>query len=431
MRIVAWQVLLLACLLASLVVTLPVVRAFDGSIDTNTSQSTSLNQQQLGATLTQLAPANNTQITQLISQLNSSTLSGNSNLTNSTLSNLRNLLSSEQSNNSQLASLLSQLNSSMLSGNTSQTASSFSNLKNLLGNMSSQQPNNTQLASLFSQFNSSSLSGNSNSTASAMSHLQSYLQSQNSTLFGDLVKSLQTSSNGTLAINPAQFESLLNFGANGLPSGIGGNLLQNIAGLSSLANLLSGVNPQLSQRLLNSAKDISLNSGLNMPSGSSSFGSLNGLKTPSLATPKLGASTTPFGNLETLLIPVIIIVACLVLFIMRGRLSELLRGQGMPGVVEDEIEPVPYDPTDPKKRIIYYFVNTILFMKKRGVSKAAADTHREFSAKCIPVSGSEHVSTISSLYEKAQFSGHTVTNEDANVAEKELSSLEETRVNAR
>ena len=286
-----------------------------------------------------------------------------------------------------------------------------------------QQTNNTKLQQLVSQFNSSLASGNENLTAANLAALQNYLASTNNTsLLNSIVQSLKPASNG-VTIDPTKISSLLNLGSNGLPSGLSGNASQQVGDLASLANLLKNVNPQLAQQLLNSASNISLKSGI--PSSlSGSLGSLKGLQPPSMSTPKLAGSGSPLAILEELLIPIVIVAAALTLFAFRKRFSGLIRGQKIPGAVDEKPEPLENEPSDPKKRIIYYFSRAIQFMKRRGVAKSGAETHREFSAKCEGNPGSQHVSAISNLYERAKFSGRSVSNDDANAAENELSNLE-------
>lgn len=293
----------------------------------------------------------------------------------------------------------------------------------------SQLSNNSQFEQLLSQFNSSLTSNNANLTASSLSQLQSLLSSLNSTsLFSNLIQSLQPSGNG-VTINPAELSSLLNLGR-GLPSGVNqSNAAQEITGLSSLASLVQGFNPQLAAELLHAASNLSIKFGINgasLPFNSlGSLSSLKGLKSPSIGAPNLGASSSPRIQLETLLVPIIIVAAFLTLFALRGKLAELLRGQNIPGVQEEEDRLMKYDPNDPKKRILYYFTKAVQFMKRRGITKSSSDTSREFTEKCHTSSGSEHVGNLGNLYEKAQFSGRLVTNDDADLAQKELSSLED------
>jgi len=65
-------------------------------------------------------------------------------------------------------------------------------------------------------------------------------------------------------------------------------------------------------------------------------------------------------------------------------------------------------------------------MRGRGVPKFRHETHREFSSKCSERAEGEHIETISSLYEKAVFSGREVTPSDATLAEREGESVEKT-----
>ncbi|MDG6907565.1 MAG: DUF4129 domain-containing protein [Nitrososphaerota archaeon] len=313
--------------------------------------------------------------------------------------------------------------------NPQQLQTLLSQLQQSNDTQTQQLASNPQFQQLMSQFNSSLTSGNSNLTASSLSNLQNFLSSTNSTsLLSSVLKSLQPSGSG-VTINPSTLSSLLNLGPNGLPNGItSGNAASEISGLTSLANLVKNINPQLAGQLLNAATGLSMNFGIPSKSlGLNSFGSLNslkGLQSPSLATPKLGSSSSPKVQLELLVVPIILVAACLALFFLRGTLAGLLRGQRVPGVEEEKIVLGEYDPNDPKKRILYYFAKTVQFMRGKGIAKTVSDTHREFSAKCAKAAGSEHVSTISNFYEKAQFSGRSVTNDDANHVERELSSLE-------
>lgn len=350
MRLSAGQLLLSAIFIALLLSMMPFAHAFDGSVDTNTGQTSSaVNTQQLQSLLTQL----------------------------------------NQTNASQLA-------------------------------------NNSQFQQLLSQFNSSLSSGNQNLTASDLAQLQNFLSTQNSTsTLSSLIQSLKPSGNG-VTVDPSTLSSLLNL-ANGSSTGVNsGNASQQVKDLTSLANLVKNVNPQLASQLLNSASNLSFKYGLSNPTVPlNPFSSLGSLKSPSPGSPSLGAPGLP--NLELLLVPVIIIAVCLTLFAFRGRLAGLMSGQRMPSSFEDQPEKIEYDPNDPKKRIRYYFAKTVQFMKGKGFAKSPSETHREFKTKCQTFSGSEHVSNISSLYEKARFSGSVVTKEDADSAEEALSILDGTK----
>ena len=64
-------------------------------------------------------------------------------------------------------------------------------------------------------------------------------------------------------------------------------------------------------------------------------------------------------------------------------------------------------------------------MDRRGVPKTDSETHREFTSKVARRPEEPHVKTISSLYEKAKFSGQGVGNPDADAAQSALSRIGE------
>ena len=82
-------------------------------------------------------------------------------------------------------------------------------------------------------------------------------------------------------------------------------------------------------------------------------------------------------------------------------------------------------PTDPRRRIEFYFGKAVSLMARRGVPKLESETHREFSSKCESTPERAHVSTISSLYEKAKFSGQSVGSPDADSAAAAFRSMDE------
>jgi len=81
-------------------------------------------------------------------------------------------------------------------------------------------------------------------------------------------------------------------------------------------------------------------------------------------------------------------------------------------------------PTDPRKRIEFYFGKAVRLMARRGVTKSESETHREFSSKCEGTPEREQVGTISSLYEKAKFSGQEVGGSDAYLAASSYLAME-------
>lgn len=110
------------------------------------------------------------------------------------------------------------------------------------------------------------------------------------------------------------------------------------------------------------------------------------------------------------------------LYLFRGRVIRIIGSQSLPGFTllrgardggEGDSESIP---TDPRKRIEFYFGRAVRLMSLRGVPKLASETHREFSAKCETTPERPQVRTISSLYEKAKFSGEHVESPDADSA---------------
>ena len=63
-------------------------------------------------------------------------------------------------------------------------------------------------------------------------------------------------------------------------------------------------------------------------------------------------------------------------------------------------------------------------MARRGVPKLESETHREFSSKCERAPERRQVGTISSLYEKAKFSGQEVGSADASLAASSFTAME-------
>ena len=62
----------------------------------------------------------------------------------------------------------------------------------------------------------------------------------------------------------------------------------------------------------------------------------------------------------------------------------------------------------------------VRLMGVRGVPKMESETHREFSSKCEGTPERPHVSAISSLYEKAKFSGQAIGSPEADLAASEF-----------
>ena len=74
--------------------------------------------------------------------------------------------------------------------------------------------------------------------------------------------------------------------------------------------------------------------------------------------------------------------------------------------------------------VVYYFRRTVAAMGKKGVTKLHFETHREFSTKCTPWPEAKPVGQVSSIYEKAMFSGREVTRTDVDEAKENTLTVE-------
>jgi hypothetical protein len=148
--------------------------------------------------------------------------------------------------------------------------------------------------------------------------------------------------------------------------------------------------------------------------------------TPSLSvrTPSGGVPAIPLTALAATLFAVVAVVA---LYFSRGRIVRLVGSQSLPGIPllrasnAEEAGPVP---ADARARIEYYFGRAVSLMSRRGVPKLDSETHREFSSKCEGAPEERQVGTISSLYEKAKFSGQEVGSADASLAASSFMEME-------
>jgi len=141
-----------------------------------------------------------------------------------------------------------------------------------------------------------------------------------------------------------------------------------------------------------------------------------------------GGVSLPALNPADFVFPLLVAAAIIGVFLSRNRFGRLLGSQKVPAAGEvGELEPdLGLVPNTPKERIIAIFRKSVRLMRGRGVPKFRHETHREFSSKCSERAEGEHIGTISSLYEKAVFSGTEVTPSDATLAEREGESVEKT-----
>jgi hypothetical protein len=315
----------------------------------------------------------------------------------------------------------------------------------------SQGMNNTQAQQLISRLQSELGSGNLSAEANTLSELKGLLNSTAGGAGGSsngipnslqyLIKSLNAGNNG-LTLDSNLLASLLgNAGPNGLPAGLGNMTTSSVTQLSSLASLLQGVNPALAQQLLDDVS--SIQQGLGSGNGGNNNNSVPpfpsgipkgppGFNAPKVSPPALGTTNVlklPSINLFTIITPIMLVAAGLALYFSRRRVAGILGSQMLfgPKLRDDSLSPLQYDPTDPRKRIAYYFAKTVRAMRGRGISKAMSETHREFNEKCATSEESHHVNRISELYEKAEFSGRSVSNAEADEAGSNLVAIENKR----
>jgi hypothetical protein len=341
-------------------------------------------------------------------------------------------------------------------------------LNSALGTLS-QGTNSTQLQQLISLFQSEMSSGNYTRAASTLVQLKALSASQNnSQALNALLQSLSVGGDGA-SINGTMLASLLS-AASSPPFQTGttssGQSKQTLSlDMQSLANLLQYVNGTLASELLQKE-------GLAGPGGSSGSGSsgllgnstgaagkaagasmqptmaglswFSGLSMPSLDTPSLpvGAPSTSVSALPLLelAVPLFTIAAAIVLFYARGRLmmSKLVGAQRLTGGPHLD-GPGYSDGTDggtgalagatsstssPRYVIEFYFGKAVRLMARRGVPKLESETAREFTTKCDGAPERPHVRTISSLYEKAKFSGQDVVGDEASLAATSFHAME-------
>jgi hypothetical protein len=308
-----------------------------------------------------------------------------------------------------------------------------SQLDSTLGTLA-QGTNDTQLQQLLAQFQSQMNSGNYSGAQSTLLQLQDLSSSQPGAVppsLSALLQSLSVGSNGA-SVNASALASLLN-SASGTGSSEPAQKLS--VDMQSLANLMQYANPTLASELLQNSSLLGqsafagdgVSAGgapISMP-GASGFSHFS---VPSVGAPSLSLGA-PSGGLPAVplavfVIPLLAAATFAALFLSRGRLVRLIGSQSLPGMAplkgaEGEGEVVTA-PSDPRKRIEFYFGRAVRLMGRKGVPKLESETHREFSSKCEGKPERPHVSAISSLYEKAKFSGQDVGDPEADLAASEF-----------
>ena len=314
-----------------------------------------------------------------------------------------------------------------------------SQLNSALGTLA-QRTNDTQLQQLLAEFQSQMNGGNYSGAASTLVQLRGLSASQPGSVppsLSALLQSLSVGSNGA-SVNANSLASLLS-SASASGAGSSNESAQKLAvDMQSLANLMQYANSTLASELLQNSSLLSqsafagsngISAGvapISMP-GVSGFSHLS---VPSLGAPSLSVGA-PSGGLPAVpltafLVPLVAAAIFATLFFFRGRVVGLIGSQSLPdmtllrGAKDEGEKEVATVPADPRKRIEFYFGKAVRLMGRKGVPKTESETHREFSSKCQGTPERPHVSAISSLYEKAKFSGQEVGNPDADLAASEF-----------
>jgi hypothetical protein len=294
--------------------------------------------------------------------------------------------------------------------------------------------NDTQLQRLILQLQSQLDSGNLNGAASTLLQLQNYSSDPQNKVpesLSALLQSMSVGSNGA-SIDASTLASLLN-AAQANPNASNETPQKLSVDMRTLANLLQYVNPTIASQLLQNSALLSQNAlaGSTGQAGSApiklpGISGLSGLSLPSVGGPSVSAGGLA-GGLPTLTpaviaIPLIIVAAVAALFLSKNRVLRLIGSQNLPGFPlalggrRDDGVDSDSVPSDPRKRIEFYFGKAVRLMARRGVPKLQSETAREFSSKCENRPEEPEVKTISSLYEKAKFSGQDVGHPDADTA---------------
>ena len=300
--------------------------------------------------------------------------------------------------------------------------------------------NDSQVQSLLAQFQSELNGKNFTGAASTLVQLQGLstdTQSGMSPSLSALLQSLAVGNNGA-SINANTLASLLSQAPGSQPGASSQSAQRLSVDMQSLANLMQYANATMASALLQESSLLSQSAFTGSNGGPAGVApiTLPGLSgfskisVPSIGSPSLSVGTPsaalPAIPISAFALPLIAIAAVAALFFFRRRFVGLIGTQFLPGMTllkggGDESGPVP---TDPRGRIEYYFGRAVSLMARRGVSKSDSETHREFSSKCDARPERAHVGTISSLYEKAKFSGQEVGPPDASVAASSFLAME-------
>jgi len=296
--------------------------------------------------------------------------------------------------------------------------------------------NDTQLQGLINQLNTQLETGNYGSAASTLLELQGYSNNNNSVpdSLKALLQSLSVNGDGA-SIDPTLLSKLLGTNSGGAAGLANESPNKMSLDLSTLANLLQGVDPSLASQLLQQSSSLA-GTGAIKASSTGPIVTPPGvpnlaISAPSLPAPSLpvgGPAAVPLVSPTSLVAPLAVLVAVIALYLSRNSLARLAGKQALPGapLASDGDEPTIV-PSDPKRRIAFYFAKTVSVMGRRGVPKMKFETHREFYQKLDERAEKPYVGTISTLYEKAKFSGQDVTQAEADQAARAFTGVGEER----
>jgi hypothetical protein len=251
----------------------------------------------------------------------------------------------------------------------------------------------------------------------------------------DLVKSLELSPAG-LGVNSQTLKNLVGpAGLDGMPAGLSGmdtGLAAN--DLQAFSGLLKNADPGTAGEFANFAAQLTDFGGIT--------GGANHLpKTPAISLPKtsgisgIGSGLSSFhlpmfspgtptllngvGDPILVLVLIVVLASSISLLVLhkKGYLV-MMRKRVAPFLAKIGGKAGGSGMRSPRDTVIHYFGETVSTMNTRGVPRLRYETHREFSSKCSPRPEAPPVSGISTLYEKAMFSGQEVTQPDADEAQQ-------------
>jgi hypothetical protein len=295
--------------------------------------------------------------------------------------------------------------------------------------------NDTQLQQLLSQLQSQLNSGDFRGAASTLLVLQNYSSDPQHKVPESLNALLQSMSvgSGGAGIDANTLASILN--ANQANRGPPNETQQKLSvDMQTLANLLQYANPSIASQLLQNSEALSQSAFAGSSSGQKGvppiklpgISSLSDISLPSVGGPSVSmggvAGGLPALTPTVVAIPLIMIVAVAAVFLSRNRVIKLIGAQnlpGMPSALRGKVDEGSDDdsiPSDLRERIEFYFGKVVRLMARRGVPKLQSETAREFSSKCESRPEQPQVTAVSSLYEKAKFSGQEVGQPDADHA---------------